>query len=162
MLEIWRESKRIWRSLPSSERFQVRISAVLVGWFIQFFLGAVTFYLAVHYQYLQYALDVIEVGGVPPASVSALPRWQLSAMGCLFILWGAFRCARLSGEKLFGSLLLYWLGVEAFSIVSLVASGMPKYWLVDFLVAGVLTLIGGSLALRYALRKCKRDSVPIL
>ncbi len=147
MLAIWYESSRIWKGLPRSERVQVRTIAVMSGWFIQFVLGGIVLYAAQYFYYLQQILDLMEGAPIQEVSFRTLFWWQYAGLAWLFAVWGAFRCARMAGARLFGSQLLYWLGVEVFAMFFWLGSGISESWLLDFFGAGLLTLAGTMLAL---------------
>lgn len=135
----------------SHQRFDVRMLAVLMGWSIQFLVGGLAYYYAWRFYLLRHLHDLIDGIPMPQLTPSLLAWWLFSGMSWLFVIWGAFRCAWMARDKMFGSLLLYWVGVEVFSLAFLLDSGIPTDWMTDFLGAGILTWLGGALATRYAM-----------
>ena len=148
-----KESLRGWRSLPRTERFHVRMAAVLVGWFIQFILGVSAICIARWPEYALLVLDVMESDGSKSVSSAMRPQWPYAALAGLFVIWGAFRCACMAKKRGVGSLLVYWLGAEALTFAFWLDAAVPKHRFVEFILAGVLTFIGGALALQYSVWK---------
>ena len=140
-----------WNDLPSGERLQVSFVAVITGWLIQFFVGGVAFYFARNWQFLSFFHDVME--GSPVTPITSTTAWLFVVMAWLFTVWGAFRCAKLAGKRVFGSVLVFWLGIEVFALPISLASGYSLAMILNFLVTGLLSLFGLWLAMHHSIRK---------
>lgn len=154
MQSVFKSLQTQWTNLPGVERLQVCAVAVIAGWFIQFVIGGVAFYFARQWQYLSFLHDVL--AGSPVTPMGALTGWLFVVMGWLFTVWGAFRCTKLAGKKVFGSILVFWFGVYAFSLPFLLASGVSIAVLWDFFSSGALSLLGFWLAMHHSIRKMGR------
>ena len=136
-------------SLPTfkANKLQVNGFAVLMGWLISYVLGGFVYVFARQSPLLPliFDLDVIDARFFGPAAFSA-NWWLLASMAWLFVIWGAFRCAKIAREKALGSTIVLWVGPELLSWPITIEAGFNLNFFYDIIGSGLLCFAGYFLA----------------